>query len=63
MTNKEKIAKLKEMQNEIIKTHGDLEAKKLDYRKQLKEWLGITDGEQASVLELAEAVLRLKDNE
>lgn len=63
MTNKEKIAQMKEMQNTIIKLQGDIEAKKLEYKRTLKEWLGITDGEQASVLDLAEAVLRLKDSE
>lgn len=63
MTNKEKLEEMRSRKAEILELHTKLEIAKADFHKVMKEWLGISDGETMSVIDLAEAVLKLTEQE
>lgn len=60
MTFKEFTETAEKMQEEIIRLSNELESKKHVYRAFTKEHMGLADGEQMNVLDVAKAMRRVQ---
>lgn len=55
------VSRLRGMQAEMLEMNQELQNKAAVYRAELKKHFGITDGEQMNVLDMIEAMRRIKE--